>query len=314
MFDSATSEGHTVLTGVPQGSVLGPLLFILLINDIDLQMQNCQILLYADDTVVYTSDKSCEAIESNLNCELTNLARWFSNNKLVLNLKKGKTEFVLFGSSKKLRKSPKVQVKINETPINEAEIYEYLGVEMDKSLNYSSHTDRTIKKASAKVKLLSRIRQNVSPYVAEKIYKVMIESTLGYCGNLFHGISNTTSNRFQQIQDRAANIVYGTNLTPNRWCSIRNVRKLHCAQEVFKCLNGLVPNQFNGIFNKFSHQKETRGNNSKLRLPKVKTESGRKMLLFQGALVFNQLPEDLRNETSLLHFKQRCRNFFMKSD
>ncbi len=85
---------------------------------------------------------------------------------------------------------------------------------MDKSLNFSSHTDRTIKKASAKVKLLSRIRQNISPYVAEKIYKVMIESTLGYCGNLFHGISNTTSNRFQQIQDRAANIVYGTNLTP----------------------------------------------------------------------------------------------------
>ena len=83
-------------------------------------MQNYQILLYADDTVVYTSDKSCEAIESNLNSELTNLARWFSNNKLVLNLKKGKTEFVLFGSSKKLRKSPKVQVKINETPINEA--------------------------------------------------------------------------------------------------------------------------------------------------------------------------------------------------
>ncbi|CAB4037008.1 Hypothetical predicted protein [Paramuricea clavata] len=314
VFDSATSEGHTVLTGVPQGSVLGPLLFVLLINDIDLQMQNCQILLYADDTVVYTSDKSCEAIESNLNSELTNLARWFSNNKLVLNLKKGKTEFVLFGTSKKLRKSPKVQVKINEIPINEAESYEYLGVELDKSLNYNSHIDRTIKKASAKVKLLSRIRQNVSPYVAEKIYKVMIESTLGYCGNLFLGISNSTANRFQQIQDRAINIVYGTNVTPNRWCSIRNVRKLHCVQEVFKCLNGLVPNQFNGIFNKFSHQKETRGNNSKLRLPKVKTETGRKMFSFQGALVFNELPEDLRNETSLLRFKQKCRNFFMKTD
>ncbi len=111
----------------------------------------------------------------------------------------------------------------------------------------------------------------------------------------FHGMSNTTSNGFQQIQDRTANIVYGTNLTPNRWCSIRNVRKLHCAQEVFKCLNGL-----NGIFSKFSHQKETRGNNSKLRLPKVKTESGRKMFSFQGALVFNELPEDLTNETSLL--------------
>jgi hypothetical protein len=83
----------------------------------------------------------------------------------------------------------------------------------------------------------------------------MIESTLGYCGHLFLGISGTTSNRFQQIQDRAVNIVYdGTNVTHNRWCLIRNVRKLHCAQD------GLVPNQFNDIFNKFSHQKETTQN------------------------------------------------------
>ena len=87
-FKSVNSEWQTVLTGVPQGSVLGPLLFILLINDIDLQLQKCEILLYADDTVVFTSDKSCEIIESNLNSRLTNLAIWFSNNQLVLNHKK----------------------------------------------------------------------------------------------------------------------------------------------------------------------------------------------------------------------------------
>ena len=87
-FKSVNSEWQTVLTGVPQGSVLGPLLFVLLINDIDLQRQKCEILLYADDTVVFTSDKTCEIIESNLNSDLTNLARWFSDNHLVLNHKK----------------------------------------------------------------------------------------------------------------------------------------------------------------------------------------------------------------------------------
>ena len=80
-FKSVNSERQTVLTGVPQGSVLGPLLFMLLINDIDLQLQKCEILLYADDTVVFTSDKTCEIIESNLNSDLTNLARWFSDNR-----------------------------------------------------------------------------------------------------------------------------------------------------------------------------------------------------------------------------------------
>ena len=61
---------------------------------------------------------------------------------------------------------------------------------------------------------------------------------------------------------------------------------------------------------KRSHHRETRGNNSTLRLPKVKTKSGRKMFSFQGALIINKLPEDLRNKTSLLIFKHKCRKFF----
>lgn len=68
-FDSAISERQTVFAAVPQGSVLGLLLFVLLINDTDLELQKCKILLYADDTVFFTSDKSCETIESNLNSD-----------------------------------------------------------------------------------------------------------------------------------------------------------------------------------------------------------------------------------------------------
>ena len=101
---------------------------------------------------------------------------------------------VLYGTSKKLNKSRKVQVKINGTKISEAESYKYLVAEMDKSLN-NKHIDSTVRKASAKVKLLSRIRQSINPYVAEIIYKVMIESTLSYCNNLFLGISNAAVSR-----------------------------------------------------------------------------------------------------------------------
>ena len=123
----------------------------ILINDIDLQLQKCEILLYADDTVVFTSDKTCEIIESNLNSDLTNLARWFSDNQLVLNRQKGRTALVLNGTSKKLNKSRKVQVKINGTKISEAESYKYLVAEMDKSLN-NKHIDSTVRKASTRVK------------------------------------------------------------------------------------------------------------------------------------------------------------------
>ena len=72
--------------------------------------------------------------------------------------------------------------------------------------------------------------------------------------------------------------------------------KRYCPQEVFKCLNGLAPKVFSDTFEIISHQKETRGSNSKLRFPKVKSESGRKMFSFQGALVFNDLPRKTKKE------------------
>ena len=81
---------------------MGPLLFTIVINDIAEQVKECQILLYADDTVMFTSDKDSKRIEETLNTEFNKVATWFTNNNLVLNLKKTKTEFVLFGTHQKL--------------------------------------------------------------------------------------------------------------------------------------------------------------------------------------------------------------------
>ena len=149
---------------------------------------------------------------------------------------------------------------------------------------------------------------NIGPYAAEMIYKVTIESTICYCSIVC--FLEFLTLQFPKFNKCAFKIVYKKNETVNRWCPIINVIKQHCAQEVFKCLNGLAPKVFSDTFEIISHQKETRGNNSKLRLPKVKSESGRKFS-FQGALVFNDLPSELMKEISLLNFRQKCKSFFM---
>ena len=77
--------------GVPQESILGPLLFIILINDVHSVLDKCKILMYADDTVVFFSERSVEAVEEVLNQEANLVGKWFANNNLILNLKKGKT-------------------------------------------------------------------------------------------------------------------------------------------------------------------------------------------------------------------------------
>ena len=126
IYDGTCSESQPVVCGVPQGSILGPMLSILLINDIDHQLNSCRILLYADDTVVFTSSKNQETIEENLNSDLSNLAAWFYENNLVVNLKKGKTEVILYGTSNKLSKAQKMDIMMRNEAVNEVEMYQYL--------------------------------------------------------------------------------------------------------------------------------------------------------------------------------------------
>ena len=130
--------------------------------------------MYADDTVIFYCDKSSHNIEEVSNNELNLVFKWLTENNLILNLKKGKTEYTIYGTAQRLSKQTPCNILINETPINEVNRYEYLGVILDNHLTLSAQVNKTYKKASARIKLLSRIRSNVSAHAAEQIFNVMI--------------------------------------------------------------------------------------------------------------------------------------------
>ena len=88
--------------------------------------------------------------------------------------------------------------------------------------------------------------------------------------------------------------------------TVHQARNKRCLVEVFKCQNGLAPRLFEGYFKKIQHHKETRGININLLLPKVRTEAGRKSVLFQGSVLFNKLPNALKGEQSIINFKRQC--------
>ena len=188
-YDNTHSAKLTTTCGVPQGSILGPLLFILLINDMDQEVKQCELVLYADDTVLFTSHHTITIVENNLNKDLQSLGRWLQDNNLVINLKPGKTEFVMYGTHKKLSSVDSIKVEINNVPVSHATKYEYLGVTMDNHLTLTDHHNKMYKRVSARLKLMKRIRHNISPMVASTIYKTMIRPIMFYCNNIFLNMS-----------------------------------------------------------------------------------------------------------------------------
>lgn len=99
----------------------------------------------------------------------------------------------------------KISIIVNHTPVNEADSYEHLGVRFDKNLTSHEHVHNIYKRTLVRVKLLQRIRHTISPTIALKIYKVMIQPIMTYCSTLYLGLSSTQLDKFEKVNERAMN-------------------------------------------------------------------------------------------------------------
>ena len=205
-FNGVLSESNP---GVPQGSILGPLLSLIFFNDVHSPLRHCKILTYADDTVIFTSSNDIDAIQNSLFQDLDNLSNWFRDNELIFNLKKGKSEVMLFGTGKRLNLLQGCQVKlsVNGTPINTTTCYNYLGVHLDPTLNFETHFRKIYKKAAGRVNLLRRIRSNIDSFSAQRIYQSMIMPIFTYCGYISLGWSESRKRMIRSIEARSLAII-----------------------------------------------------------------------------------------------------------
>lgn len=302
-FDGILSETEFITHGVPQGSILGPLLFVLLINDLPLQLKHCRVLMYADDTVIYYSNKSIPVIEEYVNSDATRVQQWMKENCLILNPKKGKTEFVIF-ATKKTYQQP-ASIKIENNVINQPESYDYLGIKLDSHLNLNSHFQSVYKRIRSRINLLRKIRFKISPSVADTIFTAMVHPLFFYCYPLYCGMNKTWLQKFESLLARAKVVVNSPKSLS--WATIENQRKRKMAIDVFKAVNGMTDNHEG--YELLDHSIRTRSCGNKLRLPKIRTEAGRKVSHYQGALIFNSLDTNIRTEKSYVNFKNLLKNF-----
>ena len=176
--NNVLSKEEVITCGVPQGSVCGPLLFLLYINDISKVLEHSKVSLYADDTVLYYSADKVEDAISVIQEDLLLLSNWCNKNRLTINCKK--TKYCAYGMRSMVKKSNTVDMilSLNNTVIEKVCSYKYLGFILDDQLNFHKHIKELSNIFSHKLYLLSRIRKYLTKKASTVIFKTMVLSLI----------------------------------------------------------------------------------------------------------------------------------------
>ena len=177
-LNDVLSDSEPVIVGLPQGSILGPLLFILHVNDLPDEIRNCNILMYENDTILFCSGSDVSTIEKRLNDELNLIADWVRENSLFVNVTK--TESMLFGTAARLKNLDCFQIQIHGHTIQRVFEFRYLGIIFHEHISWNAHVKYVLGKAGKRIGMLGRIRKNVTVHCANTIYVSFIRPVSDY--------------------------------------------------------------------------------------------------------------------------------------
>ena len=291
-IENKSSQVSDISTGVPQGSILGPLLFVLVINDLPPHLDNCGTLMYADDTDLFYSSKDVKKIEYTLTKDIDKINNWLEENSLFLNKKK--TECVLFRTGARLNSVQDFTVYVKGTPITQVLEYKFLGVTLNETLSWNAHVSSILSKAGKRIGMLGRIRSNITINTTNRIYKSFIIPVLEYYDTVWNCcLELLNSDSLEKLQRRTARIVTRDFSSDDvmkclAYHSLEVRRQEHVYKLVKRCISRKSPQFFHDyfVFNRDKISRVTR-QSKLLHLPKVRTESAKKSFYFSGCVIYN---------------------------
>ena len=308
--------------GVPQGSVLGPILFTTYTSPVEHIIDNYGIIShqYADDThfhISITQNSLSSSLQSLADCS-TDIYRWYLNNFLMLN--PDKSEVLLVGTGQQLSKFLTLtSINIAGSFLPFSDSIKLLGVTIDSHLTFQNHISQIIKTCNYHIRAINHIRHLLTTDVASTLARCLILSKLDYCNSLLYNISPTFLGKLQSIQFRAAKSVLKPTKPTNslallaqlHWLPITSRINFKIAILTFKTLSTQSPPYLYKLISRHKHTKSLRlSSDNFLNIPVCKSKLANRSFSFAAPSVWNALPPHIRNCSSLAEFKKLLKTFY----
>ena len=296
------------LLGVPQGSVLGPLLFNIYLNELLMFLEKTKVCNYADDTTIYACGPKIEAVIAHLEHDALQLTKWFPNNFMKLN--EDKCHLMFFG----MRGGNEITIKIGQTPVKESAEEKLFGINFDQSLSFKKHVKILCRKAGQKLHALTRVSCYMDTEKLKLLMRAFVLSHFSYCPLVWMFNDRTTNHRINHLHERALRIAYNDHINDFGYLleqsnsvpiHIRNLQLL--MTEVFKTKFHLNPSFMKDFFRKRNMSYNLRHGNDAL-LPKVQTtSSGIETIAYLGGRLWQLLSKEIKQSSSLSIFRKRIK-------
>ncbi len=315
-----TSERKFVSIGVPQGSVLGPLLFLMFVNDLSQHTHIGVTNLYADDTVVYYAGKTVDEVNSVLQQCVTDMSKWYGGNKLTLNAEKSNT-MIIRTRFRPLQDNDKLNISINGTCLKQVNSTRYLGTIIDEHLTWNEQVGALCRSLSYKVSQLARLKKSTPNDIIIRIYNSVIQPCFDYAVTIWGNSTKSNISKIQRIQNRAARIITGNFDYVNHrgidivhnlgWMDIEQRIMYFRSLLVYKCIHGLAPDYLRNevvLLSEISTN-VTRQHPLTVALPLPEKDMSKRKFSYIGGKTWNSLPNEIKNCRSLGMFKLKLKHY-----
>ena len=319
-FNGVLSNLTAITTGVPQGSILGPLLFLIYINDLP-SITNSEVVMFADDTTIISQGDSLPSVTSDMKNNLNKISSYSADNQLIPH--PNKTKIVIF--SKRSQISPfenRAPLKLNDHEVQYVDSYKCLGFTLDHQLGYSQHLKEMCRKIHCGLAIMRRVKSFIPRDSLVRLADSLVNTHLDYCSPLLHNFSGNQLESLLKLQKRCARTIFSVSRRTHckplfidlDWLPIYQRIEYNSCMMMFKIESNIAPPYLTNMFLRSSelHNHNTRSSSHKSFVcPGGQGKLYTKTFAFYGTKLWNSLPSHLKDIKSLELFKSRCKTHFM---